>query len=196
MAHMCDMQLSSHGITSGLFDFVLVFTGPAVVPAHARAFLSSMVRAVAIDNPQAADSNDQRPSVLWAALTKAIKSAPAILESSPIVFISKERGPQGMTCRQVALHMPPFNAWGVSFRACGGGCTDVLPSDLSFRHDRNAIRCHCALCGWKSCRVKHEDVDDLVHPFSPELPLVFWHTYPPSAHLLDGFTRLTRERRD
>lgn len=156
-----------------------------------------MVRAVAVDNP-AESSNMFAPS-LWAAFTRAIQSAPAFLESSPVVFIFKERGEQGLertTCRQVALHILPFNAWGVQFRACGNGCKDILPSDLSFRTDKNAIRCHCSLCGWKSCRLKHEDVANLVPALSPDLPLVFWHTFPPSAHLLDSFARVTQERRD
>ena len=152
-----------------------------------------MIRALAIDNP--VESNEQQHSTLWGAFTRALESTPKVLESSPIVFVFAERWAEKSTCRLVAMHHPPFNAWGVSFRACGGkGCKDVIPSDLSFRIEKNALRCYCALCGWKSCRVKQEDVAAMVFPMSSNLPLVFWHTYPPSPHLLDTFARLTRER--
>lgn len=180
----------SDSALSGLFDFVMAFTGNAILSAQARAFVSAMTRALAVDNP--VESNQGKHPTLWAAFTRAIRCAPAVLESSPIVFAFKERWCERAACRQVALHMPPFNAWGVSFRTCGGGCKDVLPSDLTFRYDKNALRCHCALCHWKSWRVKYDDVDDLVFPLCPDLPLAFWHTYPPSPHLLDSFARVTR----
>ena len=180
---------------SGAFDFIIAFTGPAVVPAHARAFVSNMVRAVAIDNP--ADANHGFPPSIWSAFTRAIKSAPAFLESSPVVIICKERPPAGVEiiCRQVAQHAPPFNAWGVQFRTCGRSCTDVVPSDFTFRLDKGAIRCHCSLCGWKSCRLKYDVVANVVPMLSPGLPDVFWHSYPPPAHLLDTFPRISLERK-
>ncbi|KAF8426455.1 hypothetical protein L210DRAFT_3652918 [Boletus edulis BED1] len=185
---------------SDIFDFVVAFTGPAVVPAHARSFLSSVVREVAIDNP--AESNKSSPPLLWDALTRAIKAAPVILESSPVAFIFKERKGEGTKddgtstiCRQVAMHAPPFNAWGVQFRACGSGCKDVLPSDFTYRADKGAIRCYCTLCGWKSSRVKHDNVVDQVPVLSDQHALIFSYTYPPSPHLLDTFARLTQERR-
>lgn len=192
-------QLKANRDPSGVLDFIAVLTGHAVIPADARAFASNLMRAVAIDNPT--NSTSQFPPSIWLACTRAIKSAPAVLESSPVVFIYRERGPHGelgeeqTTCRQVSLHAAPFNAWGVQFKACGNGCVDVLATDFTYRADRGAIRCQCALCGWKSCRVKHEDVAGLVPMLSPDTPLIFWHTYPPSAHLLDAFLRMTKERR-
>lgn len=178
-----------------MFDFIAVFTGPAVVPAHARSFVSNLMRAVAIDNP--ADSTIQFPPSLWLACTRAIKSAPAVLESSPVVFIYKERDQRGKeqtACRQVALHTEPFNAWGVQFRACGNGCKDVVATDFTYVGNSRAMRCECTLCGWRSCKIKHKDIASLVPMLSRDFPLIFWHTYPPSPHLLDAFSRLTKER--
>ena len=63
----------------------------------------------------------------------------------------------------------------------------MLPTDFSFCSDRGVICCHCAMCGWKSCRVRHNEVLDMVPVLSPDLPLVYCHLYPPFAHLLDMF---------
>ncbi|KAF8124435.1 hypothetical protein EV363DRAFT_1299789 [Boletus edulis] len=196
---LVDEGLTANNSASGIFDFIVAFTGLAAIPAHARAFLSSVVREVAIDNP--AESNKSSPPLIWDALTRAIKAAPVILESSPVAFIFKERKGEGTKddgastiCRQVAMHAPPFNAWGVQFRACGSGCKDVLPSDFTYRADKGAIRCYCTLCGWKSSRVKHDDVVDQVPVLSDQHALIFSYTYPPSPHLLDTFARLTQGR--
>lgn len=182
---------------SNILDFLVVLTGPAVVPANARAFVSSMVRWLTIDST--VDLNEAPSTNIWAAVTKAIRAAPAVLESSPVVVFFKERGEKearSVVCRQIAMHAPPFNAWGVQFRTCGNSCKDVLPTDFSFRTDKGAIRCHCAMCGWKSCRVRHDDVLDMVPVLSPDLPLVYHHPYPPSFHLLDTFARISKERRE
>ncbi|KAI9568142.1 hypothetical protein HD554DRAFT_2172540 [Boletus coccyginus] len=183
-------------VERGLVDGLITFVNQAVVPAHARAFISSMVRAMAVDN--VAEAKGPSPPSLWAAFTSAIKACPVILESSPVVFIFKERGipaEQPPECRQVRLHAPPFNAWGVQFRSCGNGC-DVTPSDVTFRTDKGAIRCRCVVCGWRSCRVREDDLRDMVWSVCPDLPLVFWHAYPPSPSLLRLFPTITSERRD
>ncbi|KAF8432362.1 hypothetical protein L210DRAFT_3507542 [Boletus edulis BED1] len=188
----------------GWRGLVLLAQGPTIrVPsrmAETRKLVDDVVREVAIDNP--AESNKSSPPLLWVALTRAIKAAPAVLESSPVAFIFKERRREGTNdeevstiCRQVAMHAPPFNAWGVQFRACGSGCKDVLPSDFTYRADKGAICCYCTLCGWKSSRVKHDDVVDQVPMLSDQHALIFSYTYPPSPHLLDAFARLTQERR-
>jgi hypothetical protein len=175
---------------------VIAFPAHRILAAHARSFVSSMTRELAIDN--AAEAGSARPPSIWEAFVRAVKHSLGVLESSPLVLIFKERGEGAQRhaeCRQVGLHMPPFNAWGVQFRACGRGCT-VVASDLSFRWDKGAMRCHCKLCGWKSCRVKDDDVADMVTNLCAELPSVYWHTFPPSPHLLSTFSRITKERRD
>lgn len=155
------------------------------------------MRNVAINNPAPGQKKNPSPPSVWDAFTGAIQCCPAVLESSPVVAILKERGKEDdeVICRQVAMHAPPFNAWGVQFKACGMGCTDVVPSDFAFRVDRLAVRCICTLCGWKSCRLKHDEVSDLVRVLTPELPLVYWHPYPPPPQLLDVFPRITKQRR-
>ena len=175
---------------------MVAFPAHAVLAAHARSFVSSMTRELAIDNTAAAGS-PRHPSV-WAAFVRAVKHSPVVLESSPLVLIFKERGEGAQRraeCRQVGSHMPPFNAWGVQFKACGNGCS-VVASDISFCPDgEGKIRCVCKLCGWKSCRLKHADVKEMVPKLCDELPSVCWHPYPPSPHLLSAFSRLTKERR-
>ena len=59
--------------------------------------------------------------------------------------------------------------------------------------EKNTLCYYCALCGWKSCRVKQEDIAAMVFLMLSNPPLVFWHTYPPSLYLLNIFTRLTKE---
>jgi hypothetical protein len=143
---------------------VIAFPAHRILAAHARSFVSSMTRELAIDN--AAEAGSARPPSIWEAFVRAVKHSLGVLESSPLVLIFKERGEGAQRhaeCRQVGLHMPPFNAWGVQFRACGRGCT-VVASDLSFRWDKGAMRCHCKTLrlevlqgqGRRRCRHGHE----------------------------------------
>ena len=175
---------------------MVTFPAHAVLAAHARSFISSMTRELAIDNTTAVGS-PRHPSI-WAAFRRAVKHSPVVLESSLLMLIFKEWGEgaqQRAECRQVGLHMLPFNAWGVQFKACRNGCS-VVASDISFCPDgEGKIRCVCKLCGWKSCRLKHTDVKEMVLKLCDELPSVCWHPYPPSPHLLSAFSRLTKERR-
>jgi hypothetical protein len=48
-----------------MFDFVITFMGPAVVPAHTRTFVSNMVLAVVVNNP--VESSNVFPPSIWAA---------------------------------------------------------------------------------------------------------------------------------
>ncbi|KAH0825637.1 hypothetical protein J3R83DRAFT_13484 [Lanmaoa asiatica] len=183
-------------VERGIFDFVVAFPAQTTLPAHARSFVSSMTRSLAIDN--AAEAKSARPPSIWSAFVRAVKHSLAVLESTPIILIFNERGegPQRHAeCRQVGSHMPPFNAWGVQFSACGNGC-DVVASDMAFRSDKGAMRCHCMMCGWKSIKVKIDDVADMVSTLCADLPSVYWHAYPPSPHLLSTFSRITAERRE
>jgi hypothetical protein len=156
-----------------MFDFVIAFMGPAVGPAHACTFVSDMVQAVAVNNP--AESSSAFPPSIWVAFQRAIRAAPVILESSPLVAIFKEHGEppeQRATCRQVVLHTPLFTAWGMQFKGCGAGCKNILASDMMFYIDDCVIHCHCKLCGWKSWRLKHEDVVNMVPLLSLDLAFV------------------------
>lgn len=165
-----------------------------VPPQHSRSFITSMVHAVAIDNAVEVTSLD--PPSIWSSITKVIAACPAVVAHSPLTAIFRERSAteeSPVNCRQVALHAPPSNAWGVQFMACRAGC-NVSASDLVFRVDKGAMRCLCTRCGWKSHRVRYNAVEAVVHGLSSDLPAVFWHAYPPSPHLLDTFARVTKDR--
>ena len=139
-------------------------------------------------------SNEQQYSTLWGVFTRALESTLKVLESLLINFVFVEQWGEKLTCRHVAMYHLLFNAWGVSFRTCGGkDCKDVISSDLSFHIKKNTLCYYCAFCGWKSCRVKQEDIAAMVFLMLFNLLLVFWHTYPPSLYLLNIFTRLTKE---
>ena len=104
-----------------------MLTGPAVVLANTRVFVSSMVRWLTIDST--VDLNEALSTNIWAAITKAIRAALAVLESSPVIVFFKEWGEkeaQSVVCRQIAMHALPFNTWGVQFRTCGNSCKDIL----------------------------------------------------------------------
>lgn len=133
---------------------------------------------------------------IWGGLVRAIKCCPAILESSPVVIIFKEEGDQAgqyADCRQLALHNPPYNTWGVDFSACGNGC-NAAGFDFVFHMDKGAMRCYCTLCGWRSCRVKYSNMSDIIGNLCPELPSVFWHAYLLSPHLCGTFAWIMKDQ--
>ena len=164
-----------------------------VPPQHSHSFITSMVHAVAIDNAVEVTSLDH--SSVWSSITKAIAAHPAVVAHLPLTAIFRdwsatEESP--VNCRQVTLHTPPFNGWGVQFMACRAGCT-VSASDLVFHVDKGAMCCLCICCGWKSHHIRYNAVEAVVHGLSSDLPAVFWHAYPPSPHLLDTFAWVTKD---
>ena len=154
-----------------------------------------MTREVAIDNAVKVTNPD--PRSIWSAFTNAIAACPAVVSQSPLIAMFREWSEpteSPASCRLVALHAPPFNAWGVQFATCSANC-GASPSKLVFSADKGAMCCLCTCCGWKSYRVKYDVVEPLVHGLSPDLPAVFWHAYPPSPHLLHTFARVTKDRK-
>ncbi|KAF8425825.1 hypothetical protein L210DRAFT_3509227 [Boletus edulis BED1] len=151
----------------GWRGLVLLAQGPTIrVPsrmAETRKLVDDVVREVAIDNP--AESNKSSPPLLWVALTRAIKAAPVILESSPVV-IFKERKGEGTK---------------------DDGTPTIFSSLRQRLQGRPSFRLHLS--------VKHDGAVDQVPVLSDQCALIFSYTYPPSPRLLDTFARLTQERR-
>ena len=164
-----------------------------VPPQHSCSFIASMVHAVVSDNAIEVTSLD--PPSIWSSVMKAIAACPAVVAHSPLTAIFREWSAteeSPVNCRQVTLHTPPFNAWGVQFMACRAGC-NISASDLVFHIDKGAMHCLCTCCSWKSHCVRYNAVKVVVHRLSSDLPAVFWHAYPPSPHLLNTFTRVTKD---
>ena len=90
------------------------------------------------------------------------------------------------------MHVVPWRAFGIEFKACGTPECNPLPYRMLVKGDAARFRLVCSQCKWKSAWLKAEEHPPHLYQVNRVVsPLLFWHSYPPSPGLLNLFVDAT-----
>ena len=149
---------------------MVAFPAYAVLVAHARSFVSSMMQELAIENTAAAGS-PSHPSI-WAAFMQAGKHSPVVLESLPLMLIFKEQGKALIDVQSAGrlgciCHHSMHGASNSRLAEMGAASLCRTPALAPMGRQRFA-----------ACRLKHTDMKEMVPKLCDELPSVCWPSIP------------------
>jgi hypothetical protein len=159
------MQIHWLNLTcSGLFGFVLGFTGPSVVPHVIILQILSFLKAVFM-----------HCKPVWESLLSNFLDQ-RLLSHSPVVLIFREN--EETISRRIIYSIPEARPWGFQPR-CGDPECLALPGSFHVKGSRRQHENHpffkvkCLKCGWSSEYVPRP-------LWLQELPkkFFFWHHYP------------------
>lgn len=154
---------------SGIFDFIIGFAGPTVVPRIVGLALLDAMQKIYIYHEN-----------IWDGIAKAVTSSSnLILVNTPVVVIFKDDNGV-MQTRCLIYSIGHVKVWGLDHRCIRPGCPPGnMRCSVGREPNHAAAAIQCSSCKWKS---KYHPRPDWLYP--TKIPFVFWHDFPldPSKH--------------
>lgn len=169
-----------------MFDFVVGFGATSSDLQLYRRVISRIIENIGIDKTDG----------IWNVVLRTVGHDLALLQSTNVICIHKDRGDVAVSCRSIGHHDPAVRPWGVEFVKCATPGCQHSRHDLVFQYNRRRVRLTCRKCMWRSGWVNERGASQYIGVLNSKLRGIYWCEYPPQEELRSIFLRAEQSGRD